>query len=229
MKMRLSHATLLLVAAGTLVAVQANAATTPAPMMHSMKMPGQPAAVVARPDPAEAGFIADVAMVLHQRYATTAAATGAGYFQMTGVGRDGTMIWFNGKWDSDVDAYHPNFLWYDKAGRLVGLDYELTASANPKPPGAQSYPVAASRWTIIPAHMHFAYRLPDGKTKRRGARLIPHVTGDPTAAQLRAAKLLPPTATLLWSHDHPKSWDLGFWVVPNPDGAFAALDPLVKP
>jgi hypothetical protein len=77
--------------------------------------------------------------------------------------------------------------------------------------------------------MHFAYKLPDGKIKRRGAMVLKGETTDPTAAQLTAAKLLPAKSTLLWAHYHPKTWDLGFWLVPNPNGAFADLNPLVKP
>jgi hypothetical protein len=87
----------------------------------------------------------------------------------------------------------------------------------------------ASRWTKIDAHMHLAYKLPDGTIKRRGAEALPNQTADPTAAQLRAAKLLPANATLQWAIYHPQTWDLGFWLVPNPNGAFADLNPLVKP
>ncbi|MDQ6766973.1 MAG: hypothetical protein M3Z41_04105 [Candidatus Eremiobacteraeota bacterium] len=208
-------------------ALDANAAS-PSPKAHTMAMPAA-AKPVPTPNAAEAAFIADVTSALQARYPTTKAAADAGYFQMTRLEDDGTVIWFNKKWDAEVTKYAPNFLWYDKTGRLVGLDYQYLVSTNLKPPGAAVFPVRESRWTTIDAHLHFAYKKPDGTIKRRGAELIPHVKGDPTAAQLRAAKLVPANATVLWSHYHPKSWDLGFWLVPNPKGAFAELNPLVKP
>ena len=200
-----------------LIAARASAdQASPAPMSHSMAMPSASASPVPVPNAEETAFIADVAQALQGRYATTSAASAAGYFQMTKLEDDGTIIWFNGKWDGEVDKYDPNFLWYDKNGKLVGLDYQYRVSSDPKPPGPGVYPVMASRWSTIDAHLHFAYKLPDGTIKRRAATLLKEVDGDPTAAQLTTAKLLPKGATLLWSHYHPKSWDLGFWLVPNP-------------
>jgi hypothetical protein len=183
-----------------------------------------------KPNAAEASYIATVTKALQAKYPTAHTAVAGGYYQMTRLGRDGTSIWFNDKWDNDVSKFEPNFLWYDKNGKLVGLDYQYLTSSHPKPPGKDIYPVMGSRWTTIPAHMHFAYKLPDGTIKRRGAELVPKLHSEmPTAAELRAAKLLPAKATLLWAHVHPKSWDLGFWLVPNPNGVFADLNPLVKP
>ncbi len=211
---------------GGLCAMSANAASPP-PMSHPMKMPAAKSTPAPTPAPGEAAFIAGVTKTLQAKYPTTAAATAGGYSQMTRMEDDGTVIWFNGKWDNDVSKDAPNFLWYDKNGKLVGLDYQYTVSANPKAPSM--YPVKASRWTTIPAHMHFAYKMSNGTVKRRGAMALKGVTSDPTAAQLKAAKLLPANASLMWAHYHPKSWDLGFWLVPNPSGAFADLNPLVKP
>jgi hypothetical protein len=230
MPSRIFTGVLVTLAVASLIAARAGdaQAASPAPMSH-MAMPSASSTPVPKPDAEEAAFIADVTKVLQDRYATTGAAEAAGYFQMTRLEDDGTVIWFNGKWDEDVSKYDPNFLWYDKNGKLVGLDYQYRFGTNPKPPGPGVYPVMPSRWSTIDAHMHFAYTLPDGTVKRRGAALLPGETDDPTAAQLRAAKLLPANAKLLWAHYHPKSWDLGFWLVPNPNGAFADLNPLVKP
>lgn len=210
-------------------------AATMAPMAHPTRPMAHPAAPTPAPtptpkaNPAETAFIADVTKALQAKYSTSHAAAAAGYYQMTRLEDDGTSVWFNDAWDAGVGKYAPHFLWYDKHGKLVGLDYQYLVSTYPKPPGTSVYPFMASRWTTIDAHMNFAYTLPDGTIKRHGAELLPHQKGDPTAAQLRAAKLLPANATLLWAHYHPKSWDLGFWHVPNPNGAFADLNPLVKP
>lgn len=182
-----------------------------------------------KPSIGEADFIGQVTKGLQTKYPTQQSAIAAGYYQMTRVGKDGTSIWTNNKWDG-IAKYEPNFLWYDKHGKLVGLDYQYPVSAWPKPPGASVYPVAASRWTTIDPHMHIGYKMPDGTTKRHGAEMLASAHGaKPTSAQLRTAKLLPKGATLMWVEMHPKAWDLGFWLVPNPNGAFADLNPLVKP
>jgi len=177
----------------------------------------------------EANFIASVTPSLMARYATADKAVAGGYFRMTALSPyDNTSIYFNMTY-TKLDPMHPNFLWYDRNGKLAGLDYEYAVSAWPKPPGASTYPVLSGRWVIIDPHFHFAYRDASGKVVMHGTRLRPNITGDPiTAAQLRADGLLPRGATLLWAHYHPKAWDLGFWLVPDPLGAFADKDPLVK-
>ena len=182
----------------------------------------------AKPNAAEAAFIASATHALTTKYATASDATAAGYMRMTRLESDGTIIYATMRYDR-IDADHPNFLWYDRHGKVVGLDYEYPVASWPKPPGPHVYPVAANRWTTVPAHVHFAYRVGNGPIQYHGARLRPNLTGPKiTADELRADKLLPANATLLWAEYHPKCWDLGFWTVPNPNGAFADLDPLVK-
>ena len=222
-------AMMLLALAAGLVVVAAGGGAQAASPAPTMAMPMASATPAPTPNPGEAAFIASVTSTLQQRLATTAQAQTAGYYQMTRMEKDGTIIWFNDDWGKGVSKDTPNFLWFDQAGKLVGLDYEYAVSDYPQHPAADAYPVMPSRWTTIDAHMHFAYKLPDGKIVRRGAEALKGVTTDPTAAQLTAAKLLPAGATLLWAHYHPKAWDLGFWTVPNPNGAFADLNPLVKP
>jgi len=180
-----------------------------------------------RPAPNEAAFIGHVARVLLTRYPTVAQAEKGGYKQTTGIDEDGTAIYFNGDF-SRVDALHPNFLWYDRAGKLVGLDYELPQSAYPSPP-TLGYPVAPSRWTVVREHVHFAYRVGDGPIHMHGARAYPNLRTDHiTAAELTADHLLPDGSTLVWAYHHPACWDLGFWLIPNPDGSFAEKNPNVK-
>ena len=181
-----------------------------------------------KPNAAEAAFVNRVTGELFAKYPTADKALAAGYIQLTDVGDDGTAIYFNMTY-SKIALMHPNFLWYDRHGKLAGLDYEYDTNTWHDPPGPKTYPVLRERWTIIRAHLHFAYRSATGAVKLRGARLRPNVKGDPiTAEQLRADGLLPKGATLLWAHYHPKTWDLGFWLVPNPNGAFADLNPRVR-
>jgi hypothetical protein len=128
-------------------------AASPTPMTHSMAKPSASSTPAPKPDQAEAAYIADVTKVLQERYPTTGAASAAGYYQMTRLEDDGTVIWFNNKWDDEVAKYKPNFLWFDKSGKLVGLDYQYLASTHPKPPGPGVYPVMGIRWTTIDAHL----------------------------------------------------------------------------
>ncbi len=198
------------------------------PTLAGMSMSMKPSAMPPKPSAREAAFISSVTSDLQRRYPSVATATAAGYYRTTRLEPDGTIIYFDNSWQPTVAR--PNFLWYDKNGRLVGLDYQFLVRTYPKPPGTGSFPVAFSRWTTIDPHVHFGYKKPDGTIVRRGARMLPGMTDDRlTAAELRAAKLLPANATLLWTYVHPKSWDLGFWLVPNPNGAFADLNPNVKP
>ncbi|HVA38833.1 MAG TPA: hypothetical protein VNJ51_14595 [Candidatus Dormibacteraeota bacterium] len=177
--------------------------------------------------PAEAAFVARVAKALLAAYPTAVQAEKAGYVQTTGVDEDGTAIYFDHDF-AHVSALHPNFLWYDRQGKLVGLDYEYPQANYPKTP-TSLYPVAASRWTVVHEHVHFAYRIGAGPVHLRGARAYPNLrTPHITAADLAADHLLPAGATMVWAYHHPTCWDLGFWLVPNPNGPFAEANPDVK-
>lgn len=189
----------------------------------------QPAATPPpKPSAAESAFVQSVAQQLLAKYPTDQSALKAGYYRTTRLEPDGTIIYFNNQWNPT--RLQPNFLWYDKTGKLVGLDYQYLVSAYPKPPAQSVFPVSPSRWTTIDPHIHYGYRLPDGTIKRKGYGMLPSMKGNTlTESELRAAKLLPANAKLLWTYVHPKSWDLGFWLAPNPKGAFADLNPNVKP
>ncbi|TAM56382.1 hypothetical protein EPN52_14850 [bacterium] len=189
-----------------------------------------PAAAPAQGDratPAEAAFVQRIAGVLLARYPTAAQAEKAGYFRSTGIEDDGTAVYFNGTF-TRIDELHPNFLWYDRAGRLVGLDYEFPQPAYAHAPVAR-FPVQAQRWTVVREHVHFAYRAGSGPLQLHGARAYPNLRAERiTAAALEADHLLPSGVTLVWAYHHPACWDLGFWLIPNANGAFAERNPAVK-
>ncbi|MHB8151765.1 MAG: hypothetical protein ACYDGW_09580 [Vulcanimicrobiaceae bacterium] len=182
-------------------------------------------AATAPPNATEKAYITRVAHVLLAKYPTVASARAAGYFKMTGI-MGGTAIYFDRRF-SGITPLHPNFLWYSRQGRLVGLDYEYPQSRYPKPPVSR-FPIGAARWTVVHEHAHIAYRLPNGTVHLRGIRAYPNLrSGKITPTELTADKVLPAGATLIWAYFHPTCWDLGFWLVPNPKGAFADLNPLV--
>jgi hypothetical protein len=170
-------------------------------------------------------FIASVRPALTAKYGTVAQAEAAGFSQMTPLGWDGTAIYFNHTFN-DVDPLHPNFLWYDRHDRLVGLDYELPISQYPmNPPGRDLFPLRRMRWSVVAAHVHLAYTA-DGKTVLSEAEAQPKFTVDPVnSTMLRDAGLLPPNGRLLWFSFHPRCWDLSLWLAPNPFGASANFNP----
>jgi hypothetical protein len=206
-------------------AVVVAAATTMAPMSHSSMATPAPQP---KPNASETAFIQSVTTGLFAAYPTVTKATAAGYIRMTKLESDNTYVYSTMTY-SKIDRLHPNFLWYDRNGKLVGLDYEYAKSSSPQFPGMSVYPVMASRWVTIPQHVHFAYTVGSGPVQTHGWKALPNLRGDViTAQELIADGLLPKGAKLVWAHFHPACWDLGFWLVPNPNGAFADLDPAVK-
>lgn len=144
--------------------------------------------------------------------------------QMTELGSDGTSIYFNHRFDH-VDPLHPNFLWYDHHGKLVGLDYEVPVAAYAQPPGRDQFPVGRARWSTVSEHVHFAYEKSGRLVLVEGDTQANLRAGRITAATLVRDNLLPPGSKLVWFSYHPTCWDLGFWLIPNPLGAFADYAP----
>ena len=188
----------------------------------------KPAPAPAPATAAELAFVAKDSALLEGLYPTTAAAKMHGYIPLSAhFDSSNTQLYTDLRFDG-VTLAHPNFLWYDRAGHLVGVDYELRKSAYAKTPHLAMYPVQASRWSSIGQHVHFGYHL-RGKLKYGEGRATPPLrTEHITAAELRAAKLLPAGASLVWASFHPAAWDLAMWTVPNSKGPFADLNPAVK-
>jgi len=172
-------------------------------------------------------FIGRVRPVLMAKYGTVEQAESAGFSQMTNLGWDGTAIYFDHTFDG-VDPLHPNFLWYDRHDRLVGVDYELPISRYPmNPPGHDVFPVRLMRWTVVYAHVHLAYAT-GGNAVLTQADAQPKLALDAVnSATLIEAGLLPANAHLLWFSFHPRCWDLSLWLAPNPLGASANFNPYV--
>lgn len=217
-------------AAVFLTIIAAHAATpTPVPTASAMpmKMP-KPSATQAPLTDAETAFVTQDSALLQGLYPTVAAAKAHGYIPLSArFDSSNTQIYTDLRFD-DVTLDRPNFLWYDRSGNLVGVDYELRKSDYPKPPHLAIYPVQDLRWSPIGQHVHLAYRL-HGQLKYAGGHATPALRKDHlTAAMLRRAKLLPPGATLVWASFHPAVWDLALWTVPNSNGPFADLNPAVK-
>jgi len=177
----------------------------------------------------EKAFVTKTSATLNSEYPNTTSAKSAGFTMLFDtIGDDNTYDWTNMSFNG-LTPDHPNFLWYDRNGHLVGVDWEFPTTAHAPAPQLAAFPVKAARWTEIPEHVHYAYTL-NGKMKYGVTKATPELRkGAITADELRAnGAKLPKDASLMWAMYHPPVWDLAMWTVPNPKGAFADKNPNVK-
>ena len=181
-----------------------------------------------QPSAAEQQFVSTTSAKLQAGYPNTAVAKANGYTMLEGTIDSDNTYNFTNRDFANVTPDRPNFLWYDRKGHLAGVDYEVPKSTFPSPPHAM-FPVQTSRWVTINEHVHYAYTV-NGRTKYGATRATPALRSENiTLAMLRAAGAkIPADAKLTWAMYHPTVWDLAMWVVPNPSGAFADLNPNVK-
>jgi hypothetical protein len=201
------------------------AATTPQPMK-----PATAAAPTAAPaaSAAEAKFVAAVTADLQKRFGTTAQAAAAGYFRFTNEDETGAISWVNTKyWTSDPQ--HPSQLWYDAQGRLIGVDISQPMAA--KAPSL--WGVSPSRWFTFDQHAHFGVRTANGivfgGVGPKGMKKIGGSLSNPTAEDVVKLGKAKSVKDVAFVFEFPAIWDLEFWLVPNPLGAFAEHNPNVKP
>lgn len=181
-----------------------------------------------QPQGTEVQFVSQIQHDLMARFPTAAAAEAAGYFRYTNEDSTGAISYANLQWTS-ADPQHPSQLWYDVNGKLLGADFSQPYVAG-KPPSL--WGVNPARWQRIRAHVH--YVLKNGGTETYGATSLAKYTPAQGASQDPAAGIVAlgkATSTAAVSHVFvfPAIWDLIVWVTPNPSGAFADANPLVKP
>ena len=188
-----------------------------------------PAPLSPHADAAERKFIAQATSYVQARYATTQAATAAGYIRFTNEDKTGAISWSNRKWTS-TDVEHPSQLWYDSNGRLIGLDYSIPLADSPKAP--ELWGINPGRWLQLHAHIHYGIKTPNGvefhglsatKFSEAGGSLA-----SPTKQTLVAMGLAKSPDDVAFVFLFPAIWDLQFWVIPNANGEFADYNPAVK-
>lgn len=174
----------------------------------------------------EKAFVASIRADLTRRYATAAAAVRSGYVRYSGVDETGAISYANGQWRS-VDPRHPSQLWYDRQGRLLGADYSIPLTA--KRP--HLWGVNPGRWATFDGHIHWVTKGPSGSLvfdrwmpdfKVRAAGFDP---AHPTPAALRKMHEVASESEVVAVFHFPPLWDLSVWILPNPNGAFAASNP----
>ena len=179
----------------------------------------------------EKTFVQSIQTDLKKRFPTTADSEKAGYVRYTNEDETGAISYANLHWES-ADIRHPSQLWYDKNGNLLGADFS-TANTNSVRP--HLFGVNPGRWYAFDDHVHYVLKGADGKLQYDKYVMAPKFRaagGDPqhpTAAQLVKMGRAKDSSQIVTVFDMPSIWDLIVWVKPNPSGAFAEKNPLVKP
>lgn len=179
----------------------------------------------------EKQFVSSIQTDLMKRFPTAQAAEKAGYVRYTNEDETGAISYANMQWQSS-DIKHPSQLWYDKNGNLLGADFSVRSDANTRP---DLFGVNPGRWVEFDDHVHWVGRGPDGKPTYDNyvmADKFKAAGGDPaspTAGDLVRMHKAASTSDVVTVFDMPRIWDLIVWVKPNPNGAFAEKNPLVKP
>jgi hypothetical protein len=178
----------------------------------------------------EKQFVASIQADLMKRFPTAADAERAGYTRYTNEDDTGAISYADMQWQS-ADIRHPSQLWYDKNGQLLGADFSVQTDSNTRP---SLFGVNPGRWVEFDDHVHWVGRDANGKLTYDNyvmADKFKAAGGDPahpTVADLvRLGKAAKPS-DVVTVFDMPRIWDLIVWVKPNPNGAFAEKNPLVK-
>ena len=184
-----------------------------------------------QPQGAEVAFVSNVSKDLNARFATPADAEKAGYFRYTNEDKTGAISYANLQWQS-ADPQHPSQLWYSVNGKLLGADFSVPKSNSASRPSL--WGVNPQRWDTFRAHVHYVLTDASGK-ETYGATSASKFTaagGDvnnPQAATLVKMGVAKDASQVKHVFLFPLIWDLELWVTPNPSGAFAEANPLVKP
>jgi hypothetical protein len=182
---------------------------------------------------AEQAFVARATAAAQQLYPTIAAAEKAGYRRFTNEDRTGAISYINTAYFDSPDVAHPQQVWYDVNGRLLGGDWSQTVASAPAGPTA--FGLLPERFHKIPLHVHYVTRAADGTmdyglfvraSDFTAAGLDPL---HPTAADLVKLGKVPSADRVAFVFADLNNWDAQMWVIPNAAGPFADANPAVKP
>lgn len=228
--------------AGLMLALGSSAlAATP---MHPMHKPAKKpahapmhAAAKLSPKPigAEVAFVTAVQADLMKRFATAKDAEAAGYVRFGNEDKSGSISYANQQWNS-ADAQHPSQLWYDVNGNLLGADFSVVKTPDAAPGPPKLWGVNPARWLDFKKpHVHWILKDPKtgmlsyGATSGKKFVAAGGVLASPTAATVVKLGKAKDAADVVSVFVFPALWDLQVWVKPNPNGAFAEMNPNVKP
>jgi len=199
-----------------------------------MTMPmGTPPAGQAPLTPAEQRFYDRASTTLQKLYPNPAAAAKAGYFRFNNEDRSGAISYENPQYFETPDVAHPQQLWYDVNGKLLGGDFSQTVALHPDAPTLGG--LSPVRFHKIPLHVHYALKRADGSIDYGLFTRAADFTAagldplHPTAADLvKLGKATSPDR-VAFVFALLNNWDAQMWLIPNPSGQFADLNPNVHP
>ncbi len=180
---------------------------------------------------AETAFVRSIQGDLMNRFATAHDAERAGYVRYTNEDDTGAISYANQQWQS-TDIRHPSQLWYDAHGKLLGADFSVLKTSNARP---HRWGINPGRWYEFEGHIHYVARNP-----RTGKLTYDKYVMDPGFVRAGGNLQHPSAQTLVRMHkvartndvatifNFPSLYDLIVWVKPNPNGAFAEKNALVK-
>ncbi|MGB6987404.1 MAG: hypothetical protein WBD74_15635 [Candidatus Aquilonibacter sp.] len=188
-----------------------------------------PPALSPKPQGAEVAFVTGVQKDLNSRFATIAQAQAAGYFRFTNEDKTGSISYANLQWTSN-DPEHPSQLWYSVGGKLLGADFSQPYVAGSPP---NLWGVNPQRWSKFGEHIHWVLDV-DGKetygaTSVKKWQAAGGSVDNPQAATVVALGKAKDPGQVQKVFVFDNIWDLQVWVMNNPNGAFAEMNPLVHP
>jgi hypothetical protein len=198
-----------------------------------MAMPMQAAPAPAPLTPAERGFYERASATLQKLYPNPAAAAKAGYFRFNNEDSSGAISYENPQYFETPDVAHPQQLWYDVNGKLLGGDFSQTLALHPDGPTLGG--LAPARFHKIPLHVHYALRRADGSidyglyTRASAFTAAGLDPLHPTAADLVKLGKATSAGEVVFVFAMLNNWDAQMWLIPNPSGQFADLNPNVHP
>lgn len=199
-----------------------------------MTMPmGRPAPPKSSLTPAERSFYVRASAELQKLYPNPAAAAKGGYFRFNNEDRSGAISYVNPKYFETPDAAHPQQLWYDVNGKLLGGDFSQIVARHAGGPTLGG--ISPARFDKVPLHIHYAVKRAGGSVEYglyvraadfTAAGLDPL---HPTAADLVKLGKVASADRVVFVFPMLNNWDAQMWLIPNPSGQFADLNPNVHP
>ena len=170
---------------------------------------------------------------LAKLYPKPAAAEKAGWIRFNNADRTGAISYVNPAYFDSPDAQHPQQLWYDVHGRLLGADFSQLVATHPNGPTLAG--ISPARFGKVPLHIHYVAKRADGTLDYGLFVRASEFTAaglDPTKA--RAADLVKlgkvkAASDVAFVFSDLNNYDATMWLIPNPAGQFADANPNVKP
>ncbi len=207
-----------------IVAMTAAAGYAAAPSSSQATLPAQPQG-------SEIAFVQGIQKDLMARFPTPADAERAGYFRYGNEDEDGAISYANLHWQSGSPR-QPSQLWYSVHGKLLGADFSVLQSKSPEPP--KMWGVDFRRWVSFSEHIHYVLVGAGGGETYGGVKAAKFADSggnveNPQPETLVKMGVVKNVAQVKRLFLFPSLWDLIVWLTPNPLGAFADKNPLVKP